>query len=353
MYEVRMCKHEEVHLLVDFIKQSWDENHILVTDKQVLDFQHKSKSYYNFVVAFHKKSKVFHAVLGVISPGFYIKNELSIGDHIWLAIWKVEKEKAELNSLGADLLSFVDRTFKPKSISAIGINASVSLIYRLFGFEINTMNQWFVINQKIKKPKLIQAPTDNEIFRSKTNIGPIDCEWRCTVEKTLLKDFSAALSKLRIFGNFTENSKIKLDERYFQQRYSNHPTYLYEILEIKNSENEVIGIAIGREAYALGVKVFRLTELYLSELMPQNANLAFQRFLEKYGYEYVDFIEYGYKESQLLKLGFFKNSDDYFVPHLFEPFLSERVLIRIASKSSSKVTFSKGDSDLDRPNLTA
>ena len=40
-----------------------------------------------------------------------------------------------------------------------------------------------------------------------------------------------------------------------------------------------------------------------------------------------------------------------FVPHLFEPFVGERRDVKIAFKSKEAFSCTKGDSDLDRPNL--
>ena len=73
------------------------KNHIFLQNESILNFQHKSLEGYNFVVAYHTEKKCFHGVLGFISPGFYVEKTISPGEDIWLAIWKVEKKKAEEN----------------------------------------------------------------------------------------------------------------------------------------------------------------------------------------------------------------------------------------------------------------
>jgi hypothetical protein len=144
MYEVRLCKSSELSLLKDFLRDSWSPDHIFLKDQEILDFQHKSPDGYNFVVANHCEKKEFHGVLGFISPSHYSNGEILSGDSIWLAIWKVDKDRAESNSLGFDLLNYINDQFCPSSITAIGINRQVSLLYRLIGFQINTMNHWFI-----------------------------------------------------------------------------------------------------------------------------------------------------------------------------------------------------------------
>ena len=71
-------------------------------------------------------------MLGIISPDFYVDRKIGKGQHVWLAIWKVDKDIARY-SLGMDMLEFVETEFSPKSISAIGINNTVALLYKLVG----------------------------------------------------------------------------------------------------------------------------------------------------------------------------------------------------------------------------
>ena len=155
LYEIRLCRHEELDLLKLFIEKSWSDTHIFLKNQSILDFQHKSLNSYNFVVAYHKEKKCFHGVLGIISSNFYVDRKISQIDDLFLAIWKVNKDSAELKSLGMDMLEYVVQQFKPKSISAIGINKNVSLLYKLMGYEVKSMKQWFIPNKASSQNNLI------------------------------------------------------------------------------------------------------------------------------------------------------------------------------------------------------
>ena len=61
LYEIRLCRHDELNLLKLFIEKSWSDTHIFLKNQLILDFQHKSLNSYNFVVAYHKKKNVFMA----------------------------------------------------------------------------------------------------------------------------------------------------------------------------------------------------------------------------------------------------------------------------------------------------
>ena len=76
MYEFRLCEISELEMLKSFLKNSWSSDHIFLKDQSLLDFQHKSKHQYNFIVAFHKEKKEFHGVLGVIAPSFYVQRKI-------------------------------------------------------------------------------------------------------------------------------------------------------------------------------------------------------------------------------------------------------------------------------------
>ena len=54
-----------------------------------------------------------------------------------------------------DMSDYVEAEFCPRSISAIGINNTVALLYKLIGFKTKKMNQWFLPNRDVADSKLI------------------------------------------------------------------------------------------------------------------------------------------------------------------------------------------------------
>lgn len=336
MYEVRLCKSSELSLLKDFLRDSWSPDHIFLKDQKILDFQHKSHDGYNFVVANHCEKKEFHGVLGFISPSHYSNGEILSGDSIWLAIWKVDKDRAESNSLGFDLLNYINDQYCPSSITAIGINRQVSLLYKLIGFQINTMNHWFIPSVSKSERRLIigNVPSRSEVISSESDyrVEIIDVDSR-DIEQLLIQKSG------------------KDDALYIAERYLKHPTYDYNLMGVYDFKNRLIGLIVGREVSAEGSKAFRVTDLWLETDSTFDLAQTIQPFLHSHNYEYIDFLEYGWPSERLESMGLIKNKESLYVPHLFEPFVGEKIDVIIAYKSENEFTCSKGDSDLDRPHI--
>ena len=238
-------------------------------------------------------------------------------------------------SLGMDMLDYVETKFKPKSISAIGINDTVMMLYKLMGFKIQKMKQWFIPNRNIASYKLI---TGNLSELSAKDDAPCYKIVECGFEdKTLLK-------KILL------NKNSKQNFQYLVERYLKHPSYKYKIYSFCKPDLDICALIIGREVAANSSKAFRLTELFLKEDTKLNLNSSFAELMLLNEYEYIDFLEYGFNESFLINCGFILCNDDIFVPHLFETFVSDRREVTIAYKSKFPFSSTKGDSDLDRPN---
>lgn len=336
MYEIRLCKVDEIDLLRAFLETSWSKNHIFIKNKEVLDFQHLALGSYTFVVAYHSETNCFHGVLGIISPDFYVDRKIGKGQHVWLAIWKVDKGIARSNSLGMDMLEFVETEFSPKSISAIGINNTVALLYKLVGFKTKTMNQWFLPNRKIAEPKLL--------------VGDVPERQNCLLDSSdLVIDFEMEFEGE--VQQFLSKCRARRNSSYIVKRYLNHPTYKYKVYVFKRNESVIYAIAIGRKVTVDGANAFRLTELFIDSDYSSNLGGSLNMLMERNEYEYVDFLEYGFASESLIEMGFLKCSERLFVPHLFEPFVAEHSEVKIAFKSDKPFICTKGDSDLDRPNL--
>lgn len=336
MYEIRLCKVEEIALLREFLETSWSINHIFTKNKDILDFQHRALDCYTFVVAYHTETNCFHGVLGIISPDFYVDRKIGKGQHVWLAIWKVNKDKAKSNSLGMDMLTFVETEFSPKSISAIGINYRVALLYKLVGFKTKTMNQWFLPNRKIVEPKLLAGDLPGHqygLLKSSDTVINFSMELEGEVQQFLSK------------------SKARRNLDYIVQRYLKHPIYKYNVYVFKKNESAIYAVTVGREVSVDGTNAFRLTEMFFDSEYSSDLGAALNVFMGRNEYEYIDFLEYGFASEPLIEMGFLKCSDQLFVPHLFEPFVAERSDVKLAFKSDEPLICTKGDSDLDRPNL--
>jgi hypothetical protein len=76
IYEIRYCKKEELPLLVNFIKNHWQEDHIFVKSVEMLVFQHfdSKLSRYNFIIGFNKTSNEIDGLVGIIPLSHFDSN---------------------------------------------------------------------------------------------------------------------------------------------------------------------------------------------------------------------------------------------------------------------------------------
>ena len=206
-----------------------------------------------------------------------------------------------------DMSDYVEAEFCPRSISAIGINNTVALLYKLIGFKTKKMNQWFLPNRDVADSKLI--------------VGN--------------------LSDLR---NKCEDSLHSVIES------GMHPTYKYSMYSFVKLNSNFHAVVIGRKVSANGASAFRITELFYDLVSTLEINAGLMEIIVQNGYEYIDFVEYGFDAQLLVSNVFIQCSDNLFLPHLFEPFVAERKEVKIAFKSKYSFSYTKLDSDRDRPN---
>lgn len=331
-----MCSLDELDLLLEFIKSSWNENHIFIKNKSILDWQHRQNDCYNFVVAYHYESNSFHGILGIISPSFFSKRNIIKGDSIWLALWKVEKSKAENNSIGIDLLNYVIDNFSPVSLSAIGINNQVKALYKLMGFITNHLHQRYIVNP-IKRIFLIGSFLDND------NSAVVN-------KYSSSELFEVQVNDLEKYRHIILQNSFKKDLRYIENRYLNHPKYKYRLIGIKDSKS-VFAVLIIRKIFVEGGSCLRIVDSFGLDNINFSIKALFEDFLVLENSEYIDFLCSENINKHLDLLGFSFTTKGYSIPHLFEPFLREPVRVYYAYKATQEFDVFKGDSDLDRPNI--
>ncbi len=129
-----------------------------------------------------------------------------------------------------------------------------------------------------------------------------------------------------------------------------HPTYKYSMYSFVKSNSNFHAVVVGRKVLANGASAFRITELFYDLVSTLEINAGLMEIIVQNGYEYIDFVEYGFNAQLLVSNGFIQCSDNLFVPHLSEPFVAERKEVKIAFKSKYPFSFTKLDSDRDRPN---
>jgi hypothetical protein len=139
---------------------------------------------------------------------------------------------------------------------------------------------------------------------------------------------------------------------YIRRRFLNHPSYTYNVYAVRRKDF-LISIFVARVVKVSSSKCLRIVDFWGLENADKKVYPAFIKLVEDEDCEYVDVISSKSDFSQLANMGFNINTEESYVPHLFEPFLSDRSEVMFATSVNYDVPMFKADSDLDRPNIRA
>ena len=339
-YQVRFCRRDERERLLDFLRRSWSSKHVFLSNPELLDWQYLQRDRYNFVVAYHADSKEFHGVLGFISPTFFSKGRIFPDDDLWLSIWKVEKNNAESGSPGLEMLNFLRTNIPSRSLSAVGINSQVARLYRALGCHVGYMGHYYIRNVNTEEFRIARGQ------RIQTNAEKAD-------QRRSLPGGQLNFKELRSSEVQTCTAQLPLDSRnrpgYLVARFADHPAYRYRFFSVEK-EGSPEGLFVSRRIEVNGSSCLRIVDFVGLEGLSLSIEAAAQGLLKSEGAEYIDLMVAGMKHDQVRALGFVECDEESYVPHLFEPFDSERKQVQYAVFDKLDILILKGDSDLDRPN---
>ncbi|MGR6832890.1 hypothetical protein [Aliivibrio wodanis] len=341
-FTFEVCQLNQVEELVDYIDNYWAKNHILVTSRKLLDWQHKSKQgdYYNFVMARHNKTGEICGVLGFI-PTSHFSEGLQSEKEAWLAIWKVN-EGPKFIGLGLGLLNFLKREFDIKNICSIGISQIVFPMYQTLGFKVGQLSQLALINTQCEHYSIAKIPDD-------FSCNPLNKTTGYEVDFIAAEQLESQLSDVRLFYNKTQK-----DKEYFFSRFVKHPKFIYRFLGIYREQVLVAFMVLRTVSYSQSTAL-RVVDIQgdLTSVTKVSHNLFNLLVAEQH--EYLDIMQFGMDEVELVNSGFIQVSGDaIIIPDYFQPFVQENISIFFARKTSEKeksfILF-KGDADQDRPNI--
>lgn len=324
---IRDCKISEKDRLKKYIKMNLGMNHILSKNDKVLNWYYFDFKKYNFLIKTHKKKIL--GFLGYIKNSRFSKNK-SV-DMIWLGPWSRLK-KNSYNFSGIEFIRHVKRKFKNYKTGTIGCNEKAKKIYKILGFKVGQLNQYYLINRKINK--LYLCNVNKKDINKKINFS----------DKYELKKFS----KLDSF-------KIKFNKKknyfYFKNKYENNPFYNYFFLTIFNKKNNY-GFFVCRISMFKKRKSLRIIDFNGDHKKIRFIGGQLIKFIEKNNYEYLDFYNFGIDKKYFKSAGFSEVNNDVIIPNYYEPFLRKNIKINFAvyPKIKNFILF-KGDCDQERPSL--
>ena len=326
--EFELCKKDKVEELINFINQHWKQEHIFVRNRELFNWQHKSKNSYNFILAIEDNKII--GILGFI-PTSQFSDKLIANNEMWLAIWKV-RDDIKKPGLGLLMLNFLKKKFNNPTICSVGLSKQVIPIYKALKYEVGVLEHRAFFNQNKRNFGPISPPSDFLFELKKSNV------------QFEIQEDGTNLEKCKnLFKSIP-----KKNPEYIAKRYLEHPVYEYKLLFFRIAD-EVISILVYRIVSIENLIIARIVDLVGSNILEERFNYPIAEFLKKENIDYIDIVS---NFSCFKDSGFIKNNENFILPNYFEPLEFRNIDIDFAYKSNSGfLSIFKGDSDQDRPNI--
>lgn len=325
--EFRNLKSSELQLFKDFIHNHWRQNHIMSVHNELIDWQHLEGNKYTILGCFKEGQ-----LLGIVGYIDYAKFDSTIaaGD-VYCAIWQVSPEAP--GGIGVALL---DKLIKmSNSVTILGISEVAKQIYSLYGFTLDKMNHYYLLNPHVEQYKIAKVTS--------------------SVEKENNHRFHYQLEECKgTTFNVAEDAACTKTQTYLLNRYVNHPLYTYRLFNLLDDEKTLRLTIVIREQEAQQSKCLRLVDMVGDFSNAEGMEGSLINLMQELNAEYIDCYNYGYDSVIFEKNGFSEVKAPVIIPNYFEPFEQKNISIDIAYKSKGdKPILFKGDGDQDRPNQLA
>ena len=329
--KIEKCKIIDKQLLVSYINDYWQQNHILVKNQDLLNWQHLNNSFYNFYV-FKNDNKIC-GIIGFIPTSQYDTSLANNKDYFG-AIWSVNKLAPP--AAGHFLIKKMIDSETPGFIGFVGISEQSKVFYKKWNLEINFLHHYFIINKSFKKYKILKSKVNQD--------SCLDIE---SPNSILIKIEN--LSELKLVHKYKPEKTIN----YLINRYQNHPVYKYLFYGLKDDKNNFLCIFIIRKQIYLDRSCLRVIDIYGDIDNIESLKKQFENLLYIENAEYLDVLNFGISEEIFKKMGFSKldfSSDNIIIPNFFQPFIQKNIKIEFSyiSKYDEFVIY-RGDGDQDRP----
>ncbi len=286
---VRLARRDEYPKIADFLHREWRPNHIFCQSRKLFDWQHLYGDHYHFVLGIEGER-----IMGVFGFVPSCQFEPSTGyESIFLCIWKVADEAAG-QGLGRRLLDFIEDSYSPTLIATVGASAMTLPMYQKRGWQTGRMEHWFR-ERSIAMP-LDAVASDDDVYPHKNGLHMV-------------------------------------------RRYTFHPWYKYIT---------VVGVVM-RICGGDGVRVLRVVDCLDPAMLK---TIYWETLMKDTGTDVAEFYCAGFDSADLEQAGFRRRiGDEIIIPSHFEPYEHRNVEIDYAIKCDRPWRLTRGDGDMDRPNV--
>jgi hypothetical protein len=334
-----VCALDEVDALVGFLRQHWREDHVLVTDRRVLDWQHRDEEAgrYDFLLAWEGDDVV--GVLGLIPTSRYDRDLVDGRDTLWLTTWRVRDDRA--SGLGLSLLRAATSRYRPTWTGTVGLRPATRPIYDALRYRTGVLERLCLLHpERDDLPLVDGAPRDRQR------------PWSHGVALELLTH-DGFLEATRGLGIDEAATAPARSRRYVMARYLEHPFYRYEVHLARQGSAGPAALVVTRTCEHAGARALRVVDLIGDVGVLADAGAALAGLVVASEADYLDV--YALDGADALRAAGLQRVSDtpaLVLPGHFEPFERRNVELGWAlhgPAGTGPTIIGKGDADQDRP----
>lgn len=340
LYEISICKKDEIEKVTEFIDLYWKKGHALVKSRELMDWQYYNPNddIYNFILARSRKTGEIHAIEGFIPTTQF--DEYISSPMTWGAIWKARGDVAPAG-LGVVVKQYRECEFATPYCCEVGISTDAVKYNKQLRNSVYALEPWYMPNLHLDKYKLIEFDKNliskNGIFENYVSV---------VMDKIDLNNWEKVGNRMVYIPPF---KSIK----YYEQRYFNHPVYDYYAVMLTDTIMNEREVLFYRVVSSNGSRCIFVVDYIGDGTVIRDSRCRLEELMRLHKAEYILFLSNGINTEALQSAGFINrwNTQDI-VPVYFEPFMKQNVDILCASRSE-EITWTtfKGDADQDRPNI--
>lgn len=340
---------DQADAIVAFLRDHWRADHVLVTDRRVLDRQHRDEAAGRYDVLCAWDGEELVGLVGVIRTARFDPALADGRDTAWLTTWRVRDDAPP--GLGIGLVRGVQARLRPTWIGTVGLRPATLPMYRALGWRTGTLVRGHLLDVRRDRFRLASVPPAALARAREAEAARSPRGDAAATEVFRVGEGERFLERTQALG-FDDGARIPArTARFVVGRYLEDPFYAYEVrLRAAGGAGAAVVTRVCDHEGARAVRVVDVLGAPES-LAPLGDEL--RRLLVDEDAEYLD--AYGVDPPEALEaLGLLRTSDDpgLDLPSRFEPFErgAGETFWALAGPDGA-LRLAKGDADQDRPNL--
>lgn len=152
-YIFRLGNISDIDNIMCFIREHWDNTHILSKDRAFFEYEFLENNTVNVMLAIDRETDTIEAIAGFLKCSNTVPRE---EQDVWGSFWKVNNTTKNMTFLGVELIKRLMDILQCRNHLGIGINPKTTLPLRkvLFHEQTEKMKHYYMLNLEIEDYKI-------------------------------------------------------------------------------------------------------------------------------------------------------------------------------------------------------